>query len=103
LGGGAAPKQGGTMPRTFSPFSNMTTAAYTPAENAQFLTELASKLSQISAFQGEPVERLNDLAAAEAEKDPAYVAYVNAKVRAALANPGQTYTPDEIREQIAAW
>ena len=81
----------------------MTTATYTPAENAQFLSELAGNLSRAGALPDEQVERLNGLAANEAEKDPAYVAYVNAKVRAALANPGRTHTPDEIRQQIASW
>ncbi|MDR2155725.1 MAG: hypothetical protein LBE78_12020 [Burkholderiaceae bacterium] len=77
----------------------MTTATYSHAENAQFLTELANN-ADLSQAQ---VERLHDLAAREAEQDPAYVAYVNEKVRAALANPGRMYTSDEMREKIKSW
>ena len=77
----------------------MTTATYTHAENAQFLSELA----KTGALPEAHIERLNELAAREAEQDPAYVARVNAKVRAALANPGQTYTESEIDAQIESW
>jgi hypothetical protein len=81
----------------------MTTATYTHAENAQFLAELADKLSHADIVSEEQVERLSDLAAREAEQDPAYVAYVNAKVRAALANPGRRHTQQEAEAIVKAW
>jgi len=77
----------------------MLAATYTHAENARFLSDLANH----HALAAEQVERLHDLAAKEAESDPAYVAYANAKVRAALANPGRSYTEAEIDEQIQSW
>jgi len=81
----------------------MTTATWTHAENAQFLGDLAGKLARAGVLPEEQIDRLNALATSEAEHDPAYVDYVNAKVRAALANPGQTYTEAEIDAQIQSW
>jgi hypothetical protein len=81
----------------------MTTATYTHSENAQFLAELASKLACAGSLPQEQVERLNDLAAHEAEQDPAYVAHVNEKVRAALANPGRRHTQQEAEAIVQTW
>ncbi|MFT3811784.1 MAG: hypothetical protein QM740_00220 [Acidovorax sp.] len=81
----------------------MTTAFYTHAENAAFLHDLAGTLERAGAVPQEQIDRLNGMAAREAEQDPAYVDYVNAKVRAALAHPGQRYTQDEIDAQIQSW
>ena len=77
----------------------MLSATYTPAENARFLNDLASH----RALDAQQVARLRALAAKEAMADPAYVAYANEKVRAALAKPGRTYTEAEIDEQIQSW
>jgi hypothetical protein len=88
---------------TLTERDSMTTATYTHAENAAFLHGVADTLERI----GDPVqsvERLHDLAAREAEQDPAYVAYVNAKVRAALASPdNKLLTEAEIDAQIETW
>ena len=81
----------------------MTTATYTHAENAQFLTDLAGKLAHARTVPDEQIDRLNDLATSEAEQDPAYVGYVNAKVRAALANPGEPHTQEEAEAIMKAW
>ncbi|WP_068639681.1 hypothetical protein [Thauera butanivorans] len=81
----------------------MSTAIYTHAENAEFLADLAGQLANTGTWPQEQIDRLNDLAANEAEQDPAYVSYVNAKVRAALANPGRMLTEAEMDAQIASW
>lgn len=80
----------------------MTTATYTHAENAAFLADLAGTLGRIGG-QARNVERLQELAAREAEQDPGYVAYVNGRVRAALENPGQSHTLDEARAIVQGW
>ena len=81
----------------------MTTATWTHAENAQFLGDLAGKLARAGVLPEDQIDRLNALATSEAEHDPAYVDYVNAKVRAALANPGRKYTSAEMRREIESW
>lgn len=80
----------------------MSTVTYTHAENAAFLADLAGTLGRIGG-QAKNIERLNDLAAREAEQDPGYVAYVNERVRAALENPGQSHTLDEARAIVRSW
>jgi len=81
----------------------MTTATCTPAENARPLGDLARKLPHAGILPDEQIDRLDALATRQAERDPAYVNYVNAKVRAALANPGRTVTSAEMREKIKSW
>lgn len=79
----------------------MDIATYTPAENAQFLDELAGSLE--GRGKSENVQRLRELAAREAEHDPAYVAFVNTKVSAALKRQGSLYKESEIDAHIASW
>ncbi|WP_157497380.1 hypothetical protein [Diaphorobacter sp. J5-51] len=80
----------------------MTTPTYTHAENAAFLHDLAGTLERIGG-QAKNIERLHDLAAREAEQDPEYLAYVNARVSAALENPGQLHTLEEARSIVRSW
>lgn len=79
----------------------MNIATYTPAENAQFLDELAESLE--GGGQSDSAQRLRELAAREAEQDPAYVAFVHAKVSAALKRQGPLYKESEVDAHIASW
>lgn len=81
--------------------SKMNIATYTHAENAQFLDELAGSLE--CGGKLDSAQRLRELAAREAEHDPAYVAFVNAKVRSSLNRKGPLYTEAEIDAHIASW
>jgi hypothetical protein len=81
----------------------MTTAIYTHAENAAFLHDLAGTLARAGALPQETIERLNALAAREAEQDPEYIDYVNSRVRATLDNPGRYYTLDEAKDIVSSW
>lgn len=74
----------------------------THAENAAFLHDLAGTLERIGG-QAKNIEKLHALVAREAEQDPAYVDHVNARVRAALDNPGQLHTLDEARSIVHSW
>jgi len=81
----------------------MTTATYSHAENARFLSDLAGKLAHSGALPEDQIDRPNQLAVREAEQDPDYIAYVNSKVRTALANPGKRYTQEETEAIMKAW
>lgn len=81
----------------------MAPATYTHAENAKFLGDLAGQLANAGTLPQEHIDRLNDLATREAEQDPEYIAYVNAKVHAALANPGKRHTQEEAEAIVKAW
>lgn len=81
----------------------MSTTTYTRAQNAQFLAELASSLARGEQPSQDKIARLDDLAASEAEHDPAYVAFVNSKVGKALSNSHSLYTEAEVDDAIASW
>jgi len=80
----------------------MTTATYTHAENAQFLADLARELAR-AAWPLDQVQRLHQMAANEAEQDPAYIDYVNTKVQTAIANPGKLHSQAEAEAIVKSW